>query len=95
MSLDKSILERVAYLARIKINESEIDSITVELNNIMSWIEKLIEVNIENTEPMTGVFNAKLRERNDEVSDGGYHEKVVNNSPETISNSFSVPKVIE
>ena len=95
MSLDKSTLERVANLARIKVTESEIDPLINELNNIMSWIEKLNEVNIENTEPMTGVFNAKLRERNDDVSDGGYHEKVVNNSPETISNSFSVPKVIE
>jgi len=95
MSLDKSILERVAYLARIKINESEIDSITVELNNIMSWIEKLNEVDIDNVEPMTGVLNVKLRERNDEVNDGGYQDKVVKNSPEKIDNSFSVPKVIE
>ena len=44
---------------------------------------------------MTGVSDAKLRERNDEVNDGGYQDKVVNNSPESISNSFSVPKVIE
>ena len=95
MSLDKSILERVAYLARIKINESEIDSITVELNNIMSWIEKLNEVDIYNVEPMTGVLNVKLRERNDEVNDGGYQDKVVKNSTEKIDNSFSVPKVIE
>ena len=95
MSLDKSILERVAYLARIKINESEIDSITVELNNIMSWIEKLNEVDIDNVEPMTGVLNVKLRERNDEVNDGGYQDKVVKNSTEKIDNSFSVPKVIE
>ena len=95
MSLDKSILERVAYLARIKINESEIDSITVELNNIMSWIEKLNEVDIENIEPMTGVSDMQLRERVDSVNDGGYQEKVVKNSPENIANSFSVPKVIE
>ena len=70
MSLDKSTLEKVANLARIKVTESEIDPLINELNNIMSWIEKLNEVNIENTEPMTGVFNAKLRERNDEVMMG-------------------------
>ena len=46
---------------------------------------KLNEVDIENIEPMTGVSNAKLRERNDEVNDGGYQDKVVNNSPEKIS----------
>jgi len=95
MSLDKSTLERVAYLARIKINESEIDSMIGDLNNIMSWIEKLNEVNIENIEPMTGVLTVQLRERNDEVNDGGYQKEVVENSPEKIGNSFSVPKVIE
>jgi len=95
MSLDKSTLERVAYLARIKINESEFDSITRELNNIMSWIEKLNEVDIDNIEPMTGVLNDALREREDVVNDGGYQDKVVKNSPEKIDNSFSVPKVIE
>ena len=52
MSLDKSTLERVAYLARIKIEDSEINKMTTELNNIMKWIEELNEVDIENVSPM-------------------------------------------
>ena len=95
MSLDKSTLERVAYLARIKINDSEIEKITTELNNIMKWIEELNEVDIRNEKPMTGVSNESLREREDEVIDGGYSEKIVSNAPEKIDNSFIVPKVIE
>ena len=95
MSLDKSTLERVASLARIKINDSEIKIIGNDLNNIMKWIEQLNEVDIENVEPMTGVLTAHLRERKDEINDGGYQNKVVENSPENIGNSFSVPKVIE
>ena len=95
MSLDKSTLERVAYLARIKINNSEIDKMTEELNNIMKWIEELNEVDISNVEPMTGVSNMTLREREDKVTDGGYHDKIVSNAPEKIDTSFSVPKVIE
>lgn len=95
MSLDKSTLERVAYLARIKINNSEIDKMTEELNNIMKWIEELNEVDIINVEPMTGVSNMTLREREDKVTDGGYQDKIVSNAPEKIDNSFSVPKVIE
>ena len=61
MSLDKSTLERVAYLARIKIEDSEINKMTTELNNIMKWIEELNEVDIENVSPMTGVSNESLR----------------------------------
>ena len=95
MSLDKSTLERVAYLARIKINNSEIDKMTEKLNNIMKWIEELNEVDISDVEPMTGVSNMTLREREDKVTDGGYQDKIVSNAPEKIDNSFSVPKVIE
>jgi len=95
MSLDKSTLERVAYLARIKLNNSEIDKMTEELNNIMKWIEELNEVDITNVLPMTGVSNMTLREREDKVTDGGYQDKIVSNAPEKIDNSFTVPKVIE
>jgi len=95
MSLDKSTLERVAYLARIKLNNSEIDKMTEELNNIMKWIEELNEVDITNVKPMTGVSNMTLREREDKVTDGGYQDKIVSNAPEKIDNSFTVPKVIE
>ena len=95
MSLDKTTLERVAYLARIKIDASEINKMTSELNNIMKWIEELNEVDIENVKPMTGVSNEYLREREDEVNDGGYSDKIVSNAPEKIDNSFTVPKVIE
>jgi len=95
MSLDKSTLERVAYLARIKLNNSEIDKMTEELNNIMKWIEELNEVDITNVPPMTGVSNMILREREDKVTDGGYQDKIVSNAPEKIDNSFTVPKVIE
>ena len=95
MSLDKSTLERVAYLARIKIEDSEINKMTTELNNIMKWIEELNEVDIENVSPMTGVSNESLRERQDLVNDGGYSDKIVSNAPETIDDTFTVPKVIE
>ena len=95
MSLDKSTLERVAYLARIKLNNSEVDKMTEELNNIMKWIEELNEVDITDVQPMTGVSNMTLREREDKVTDGGYQDKIVSNAPEKIDNSFTVPKVIE
>ena len=95
MSLDKSTLERVAFLARIKIDDSEIKKITTELNNIMKWIEELNEVDVENVNPMTGVSNEYLRERDDVVNDGGYSDKIVSNAPEKIDDSFTVPKVIE
>ena len=95
MSLDKATVIRIAALAKIYIEDSEIDVFTKELNKIVDWVEQLNEVDIEGVEPMTGVSGMTLREREDNVLDGGYAEKIVMNSEEKKNNSFSVPKVIE
>ena len=95
MSLDKATVVRIATLAKIYIEDSEIDVFTKELNKIVHWVEQLNEVDVEGVEPMTGVSGMTLREREDNVLDGGYADKIVKNSEEKKNNSFSVPKVIE
>ena len=95
MSLDRATVIRIANLAKIHIDDSEIDIFTKELSQILNWVEQLNEVDVKNTKPMTGVSGMSLREREDEVLDGGYADKIVKNSKEKKDNSFSVPKVIE
>ncbi|PPR27743.1 MAG: Glutamyl-tRNA(Gln) amidotransferase subunit C [Alphaproteobacteria bacterium MarineAlpha9_Bin1] len=95
MSLDRATVIRIANLAKIHIDDSEIDIFTRELSQILNWVEQLNEVDVKNVKPMTGVSGMSLREREDEVLDGGYADKIVKNSKEKKKNSFSVPKVIE
>ena len=95
MSLDRATVIRIANLAKIHIDDSEIDIFTKELSQILHWVEQLNEVDVKNVKPMTGVSGMSLREREDEVLDGGYADKIVKNSKEKKKNSFSVPKVIE
>lgn len=95
MSLDRATVIRIANLAKIHIDDSEIDIFTKELSQILNWVEQLNEVDVKNVKPMTGVSGMSLREREDEVLDGGYADKIVKNSKEKKKNSFSVPKVIE
>ena len=95
MSLDRATVIRIANLAKIHIDDSEIDIFTKELSQILHWVEQLNEVDVKNIKPMTGVSGMSLREREDEVLDGGYADKIVKNSKEKKKNSFSVPKVIE
>ena len=95
MSLDRATVIRIANLAKIHIDDSEIDILTRELSQILNWVEQLNEVDVKNVKPMTGVSGMSLREREDKVLDGGYADKIVKNSKEKKKNSFSVPKVIE
>ena len=55
MALDKEIVAHIAKLARLEITESDLEVMSQELSQILSWIEQLEEVDIEGFEPMTSV----------------------------------------
>ena len=95
MSVDAATVKRIGRLARIRIEDSEVESYQSELNAILGFIEQLSEVDVEGIEPMTSVTAMTLRRRDDVISDGGYAEKIVANAPMTEDNFFMVPKVIE
>jgi aspartyl-tRNA(Asn)/glutamyl-tRNA(Gln) amidotransferase subunit C len=95
MSLDPATVRRIATLARIRVEETEIAQLQSELNGILGWIEQLNEVNIEGVEPMTGAARMALKTREDVVNDGDIQDKVLANAPERIGVYFAVPKVVE
>ncbi len=95
MSVDAATVKRIGRLARIRIEEGEVEGYRNELNAILGFVEQLGEVNVDGVEPMTSVTPMSLRRRDDVISDGGYPEKIVANAPLTEDNFFMVPKVIE
>ena len=95
MALDKATVARVADLARIKVPEADLAPLAEELNQIMSWIEQLEEVNTDGIAPMARVVSMTLPMRDDVVTDGGHVKEVLRNGPQATERYFSVPKVIE
>ena len=95
MSVDAATVKRIGRLARIRVEENEVEKYQGEINAILGFVEQLDEVNVAGVEPMTSVTPMQLRRRDDVVTDGGYPEKVVANAPLTEDNFFMVPKVIE
>ena len=95
MSVDAATVKRIGRLARIRIEEGEVEAYRNELNAILGFVEQLAEVDVAGVEPMTSVTPMQLRRRADVVSDGGYPEEIVANAPLSEDNFFMVPKVIE
>ena len=95
MSVDAATVKRIGRLARIRIEENEVEAYQSELNAILGFVEQLAEVNVDGVEAMTSVTPVTLRRRDDVISDGGYAEAVVENAPLAEDNFFMVPKVIE
>jgi aspartyl-tRNA(Asn)/glutamyl-tRNA(Gln) amidotransferase subunit C len=95
MSLDPATIRRVARLARIRLDESQIPRMQADLNGILGWIEMLNEVNVEGVTPLAGGTEVALRLRADVVTDGGIAEAVLANAPDRAGDFFAVPKVVE
>ena len=95
MSVDAATVRRIAHLARIAVEESEVEHLRGELNAILAFVAQLEEVNVEGVEPMTSVTPMQLKMRADEVTDGGDAAAVLKNAPQTEEGFFVVPKVVE
>jgi len=95
MSLDHATVRRIASLARIRVEDHEVEPLCQELNGILGWIEQLNEVDVSAVAPLAGAAHMAIALRPDVVTDGGYAEKILANAPERIGDFFAVPKVVE
>ena len=95
MTLDRQTVARIAALARIRLDESELDPLAAELSRIVGWFEQLAEIDTENVAPMTSVAAMSLPMRDDEVTDGNRRDEILKNAPQSARGFFAVPKVVE
>lgn len=95
MALDAATVKRIAFLARIRVPDEDLEGLAGELSNILGWVEQLGEVNTDDVEPMTSVNAATLSMRADAITEGDEREQVLANAPEREGDFFAVPKVVE
>ncbi len=93
--MDLQTIKKVATLARLQMEDAELEAVRVKLGNIMKFVEQLSEVNTDNVEPLANVVDIKLRLREDVVNDGNQQQKVLANAPEQMEGFFVVSKVVE
>lgn len=95
MSLDKEQVAHIARLARIRVTDEELEGYAPQLNNIISWVEQLNEVDTENVEPLANVVDIALNLRRDDITDGNIQKDVLSNAPEELEGFYVVPKIVE
>ena len=95
MSVDAATVRRIAHLARIAVEEGEVEHLRGEINAILAFVEQLSEVDVSGVEPMTSVTPMAMKKRVDKVTDGGIADAVVANAPAAQEHFFTVPKVVE
>ncbi len=88
-------IQYVAKLARLKLTEEEISKFGSQLNDILSYIEKLNTLDTTKTEPTSHVLDLKDVYRQDVQRKSLDAEKVLENAPDPAGRFFRVPKIIE
>lgn len=94
MKISKKEVEHVANLARLNLSTDELDTMTGQLDNILSYVDKLEELDTTAITPTTHVFSVSNAFREDIVKDSLDQDQAVKNGPEQNGEFFQVPKVI-
>lgn len=95
MKVTRELLDKIAHLSRLEFDEKDADKMMMDMTNIVSWVEKLNEVNTEGIEPLTTMSHEINAVREDEVKPHLSHEDALKNAPKKDSDYFRVPKVLE
>ncbi len=95
MSLDRSDVESIAQLARLKIDDAEVPAYTQTLSNILDLVDKMQAVDTTDVEPLANPLDATQRLRADVVSEENQREQLQKVAPKAEQGLFLVPKVIE
>ena len=95
MSIDKDTVKHISKLARISLDDKKVDDLSKNLSSIMTFIEKLNELNTDKTSPLTSIIESSLSSRKDEPKQEKIRDQILKNSPEKNEEFFVVPKVID
>ena len=95
MPIDKNQVKKVAKLSRISLEDNKIDSLSKDLDSILTFVEKLNELDTKEIKTLKSIADKTLETRNDIVDDGKIKNDILKNSPEKNEDFFIVPKVIE
>ncbi|MDR2645890.1 MAG: Asp-tRNA(Asn)/Glu-tRNA(Gln) amidotransferase subunit GatC [Holosporaceae bacterium] len=91
MSVTESDVRKISYLARIRIDDSKIHEVQDSLNQILSFVEQLNEVDCSQVDDIFQ-YSTGLREREDVIGVGD--PALARNAPAMECNMFVVPKVV-
>lgn len=94
MPVSKEEVKKIAELARLEFSESEIEKYTVEMNNILGYVEKLNELDTSKVEPLSHPIENTNVFRDDKIIPSTERDEALKNAPDKTSEHFKVPKVI-
>ncbi|MBD3655286.1 MULTISPECIES: Asp-tRNA(Asn)/Glu-tRNA(Gln) amidotransferase subunit GatC [Marinobacter] len=95
MTISRKDIEKVAVLARIKVDDEQVAALEKDLGNILDLVDQLGAADTDSVEPMAHPLDAVQRLRPDVVTETNQREAFQAIAPATEDGLYLVPRVIE
>jgi aspartyl-tRNA(Asn)/glutamyl-tRNA(Gln) amidotransferase subunit C len=91
LMLDRDQVLHVARLARLELDEAELERMAGELSNVLDHIEKIGELDLEGVPPTSHVIDVVDAMRADEPEPSLPVEVILAAAPDPVDGGFGVP----
>ena len=95
MEVNDALVEKLAHLSRLRFDAAEKEGIKKELQQMIGFVEKLNELNLDGVQPLLFMSEEVNVLREDEVKGSVSREEALKNAPLHDEHFFKVPKVIK
>ena len=95
MEVKKEELLHIANLARLKLQDNEIEKYLLNLQDILNYANLVNKVDVEGLKETIGERDSYNVFRKDEIDRFGNIEGMIKNFPEEQDNMIRVPKVVQ
>lgn len=94
MQVNDELVAQLSHLAKLEFEAEDKEAIKADLEKVVSFCEKLNEVNTDGLEPLIYMTNDVNVLRDDQVQGHISKEEALKNAPAKDSDYFRAPKVI-
>ena len=95
MSIQSEDVQKIAHLARLGVDQDQVESYAADLSDIMGMVEQMNQVDTTGIEPMAHPLDQVQRLRSDRVTETDQRELLQKNSAHVEDGLFLVPRVID
>ena len=94
MSITRRDVEKVALLARLRLTDAELETMTEELGQIVGYVDQLSEVDTSDVAPMAHAIELANVFKDDAVAPSLPREEALANAPHHDERGYLVPAVL-
>ena len=95
MAIERCDVEKLAHLARLGLDDAQIDSSITSLNAVLDMINAMQAVDTDNITPLASPLEISQRLRPDTVTESNHRDDYQALAPAVENGLYLVPKVID